>query len=391
MNKKAFYFAQLTDIHVGQSLNPIEAAANLKWALEELESLPLKPEVILATGDLVCAGKRSELQKYSDLVKGYSIPIYALPANHDLWGEPDDSVWLDIIGPLRQSLVINDVHFLIWNETQRDAKGGWIAELRQEQREWLESEMDMASEKPIIIAQHCPPLSMNGNYHDRWRNSNADELLELLSQHNTLAIVTGHWHRNSEWHANGIRVINTGALCGWQWNGTPPHNCFPLRPGYRLFHFDGHTLRTFWRDGSYWQTPAHVVQITLVKIGNAYTGGPRPQVRPIDVFTKARLAVSVRAVQAEVVRVEWSLVQKDWHAMERTFDGIWSEWQAEIDPAEFHSAGERTCIVRAEDAKGAKAYDAVPVRLAEYESAAMVPFVAQPGGEKTFELFYLPR
>ncbi len=196
-----FYFAQLTDIHVGQGLNPIEAVENLKWALKELESVFPKPKLILATADLVCAGKRAELLEYSELVKGYSIPIYSLPANHDLWGESDDSAWLDIIGPLKQSVIVDDVHFLIWNETQRGANGSWVAELREGQRDWLIKELNKASGKPIIVAQHCPPLPINDNYHDRWNNSNADELLGLISRHNTLAMISGHWHRNGEWIA----------------------------------------------------------------------------------------------------------------------------------------------------------------------------------------------
>ncbi len=236
---------------MGQSLNPVEAATNLRWALQELELFSPKPELVLATGDLVCAGKRAELQEYSELVQGCSIPIYALPANHDLWGEPDERVWTEIIGPMRQSIVTNDLHFLIWNETQRGEGDSWVAELREEQHEWFEAELGKTSGKPIIVAQHCPPLPVNGSYHDRWNNSNVDELLDLLSQHNTLVMITGHWHRNSQWMARGVRVVNTGELCGWQWNGTPPHYCFPVRPGYRLFYFDGHVLRTFWRDGSY--------------------------------------------------------------------------------------------------------------------------------------------
>ena len=392
MNKMEFYFAQLTDIHIGQSLNPTEAAANLKWALAELEAFSPKPEIILATADLVCAGKRSELQEYSALVEGYQIPIYALPANHDLWGESNEDAWLDIIGQLRQGFSINGVHFVLWNETQRDANGGWVAELRKEQREWFESELDMASGKPVIVAQHCPPLSVNGSYHDRWKNSNADELLELLSQHNILAVITGHWHRNSEWQAGGIRVINTGALCGWQWNGTPPHYCFPLRPGYRLFYFDGENLRTFWRDGSYWHTPAPEVQITLVNIGGAHTGGPRPQVRTIDIYADTKLEVATYAVKTEITKVEWSLTQGDWHPMECTFQGLWSEWQAELDPLEFRAIGEQTCIVRAEGANGViKAYDAVPIRLAERECAPTISSATSAGPEKVFELFYLPR
>jgi 3',5'-cyclic AMP phosphodiesterase CpdA len=88
--ENGFYFAQLTDVHVGEGLNPKEAARNLRWALDELETLIPKPELILVTADLVCAGKASELSEYAEIVKGHSIPSFALPANHDLWGEADE-------------------------------------------------------------------------------------------------------------------------------------------------------------------------------------------------------------------------------------------------------------------------------------------------------------
>jgi len=204
-------------------------------------------------------------------------------------------------------------------------------------------------------------------------------------------MITGHWHRNSQWMARGVPVINTGALCGWQWNGTPPHYCFPVRPGYRLFHFDGQVLRTFWRDGSYWQTPAPGIQVALVTIGNSHTGGPRPQVRSIDVFSRTKLMVTAYARQTEIARVEWSLAQKDWRPMERSFNGIWSEWQWEIEPMDFRCMGEQTCIIRAIGIDGTQAYDAVPLRLSEKECASTELSVTQSSREYLFELFYLPR
>mgnify|MGYP000141374529 CR=1 FL=1 len=387
---EGFYFAQLTDIHVGEGLNPKEAAQNLLWALEELETLSSKPELILVTGDLVCAGKASELREFAELVKGCSLPILALPTNHDLWGEPDESAWEEIIGPLRRSVEVKGVKFLTWNDIQRQPGGGWKAELKEEQREWFEKELKEAEGKPIIVAQHCPPLPVNGNYHDLWRNSNADELLDLLLKYNVLAIVTGHWHRNGEWFAKGVRVINTGALCGWQWTGIPPHYCFPTRPGYRLFHFDGEKLRSFWRDGSYWGTPAPKVQVSLVRIGKAHTGGPRPQVRPVEIFAETKLHVTAYARGGKITKVEWSIERGRWRPMEITFEGVWSEWEAQIDPLKERALGEHILIVRAVDADGNEAYDALPVRLAERENAPMTSASAQAGREMVFELFYPP-
>ena len=385
-----FYFAQITDLHLGKGLNPKEAAHNLRWALKELISFNPRPKLVLVTGDLVCGGTAAELLEYRNLTEGYALPLYHLPANHDLWGEPDAQAWKKIIGPLWQSVDVGELRFLLWNDIQRTSNGKWRAEIRPEQSAWIEDQLSTWTPKPSIIAFHSPILPIGGNYHDTWCNSNANEFLDLLSRHNVIAMITGHWHRNGEWMVNGIPLINTGALCGWQWNGTPPHYCFPVRPGYRLFWFGDGKLRSFWREGSYWTTPAPRVQVTLVWIGPAHTGGPRPQVRPIDIFGRVRLTAKAYAVKDKIVKVEWSLVKDEWLPMEQTFQGIWSEWEAELDPTKFRATGELTCIVRAETEKGLKAYDAVPIRLSERECSARTSTPSQEGREMVFELFYLP-
>ena len=385
-----FYIAQLTDIHLGEGLNPKEARRNLRWALAEIASLSPTLELIVVTGDLVCAGRRSELTEYAELIAECALPVYALPANHDLWGEADQSAWLETVGPLGQAVDVCGVRILLWNDVQRQPDGGWRAVMEGEQREWLSGEMDRASGAPLLLAQHAPILRIGDDYHEYWRASNAPELLEMIAQHNVLAMLTGHWHRNAEWTEHGTRIINSGALCGWQYNGTPPHMCFPTRPGYRLFYFDGETLRTFWRDGSYWDTEAPTVQVMARDIGGAYTGGPRPQVRMAEISGPSELTVLTYAHEGTVDRVEWSLVRDDWRPMTRTFEGLWSEWTADIDPSEFRPKGEHECAVRAETTTQGEAYDAVPVRLAERECVATSSCTAYAGRETTLDLFYRP-
>ena len=67
MNDAAeFYFAQITDLHVGgQGFNPQEADCNLQWALEEIGGLRPRPALVLVTADLVCNGTADELRQYS--------------------------------------------------------------------------------------------------------------------------------------------------------------------------------------------------------------------------------------------------------------------------------------------------------------------------------------
>lgn len=389
MTSQAIVFAQMTDLHVGDAWNPQEALFNLQWALGEIAGIAPKPSLILVTADIACAGRARELEVYAEAVKSSAVPLYALPANHDLWGEKDTQAWERLVGPLRQRVDAGGLSFVLWDDIQRRDDGkGWKALMRPAQREWLEGAFK-ESRQPFVVAQHCPPLLVNGNYHDQWRDSNADELLDLLAQNNALAMVTGHWHRNGEWTARRVRVINTAALCGWQYNGIPPHYCFPTRAGYRLFHWDGGQLRTFWRDGSYWQSPAPPVQVAIVRLGDAHAGGPRPQVRPALVTAPVTLNVATYASQTAITQVEWSLSQGDWRPMRRVFDGPWCEWEDVLDPAQFRATGSHVLVVRATTNKVA-AYDAVPVELAERE-CFVLQAAAVAGRETVFELFYPPR
>ena len=61
MKKADFYFAQLTDIHIGTNPKPAEAKLQFQWALSELESFENTPQILLITGDLVCNGRRDSM------------------------------------------------------------------------------------------------------------------------------------------------------------------------------------------------------------------------------------------------------------------------------------------------------------------------------------------
>ena len=98
-------FAQITDIHVGsETLSPVESAHNLRWALQEIGELEPQPACILATGDLVDHGSEADLEEYARLITDSRVPIYALPANHDLWGEQTTEPYERLVGPLRRTV-----------------------------------------------------------------------------------------------------------------------------------------------------------------------------------------------------------------------------------------------------------------------------------------------
>ena len=396
MKKTDFYFAQLSDVHIGTNPKPAEAKLQFQWALSELQSFEKTPEILLFTGDLVCNGRRDELEEFNSVIKDCPIPWCALAANHDLWGENDDSAWRENIGDLRTSTVIGDFKFIMFNDITKVGKGWGIA-LTEADFKWLETELESAGDKNIIVAVHNPPSSESHHY-SRWSDEDAKKFLKLLAKYKVKALITGDYHVNDEWEREGVRIINTGALVGMFYNGL---GNFPLKPGYRIFHWDGETLRSFWREGSYWTLPPSPekqqmycgdfglysfckrqelwwpiplyerIQVTLTAFGNALTGGPHPIVRPMNVFGKTVIKADVFSQHLDIAAVEWSLDNENWFPMTRVWNGIWQQYEAEFDPASLRN-GEYLCKVRATGSDNSKYCDVVPVIISGPRNAPRI-------------------
>ena len=395
------YVAQVTDLHVGSPQWRNELAERyLAEALRELAALEPRPAHVLVTADVVSGGTKAELGRYLGLVEGFPIPLWHQAANHDLWGdagEPDG--WDAMMGPRRHCFDHAGVRFLLVHEYKRRADGSWHAHMSPDDLAWLRTRLDEWDGKPVVVAQHAPILRVGSDYIDMWAGSNADEYLALLADHNVLAIVTGHWHRNLAWHigpagaAQSLRLISTGTLMGQQWTGYPPHYFFATRPGYRLFHIADGELRTFWRE--LYAAP----QVQLPWVGPVYTQGPHPQVRVPIVHGRVRLVGQACALGGRIETVEWAICTERsaegyktewqlldaWRPMTRAFDALWSDWEADLDPAGL-DPGDYLIAIRARAGNGRTAVEGTPITLRPDPDAP----AATPGREQVFALFYPP-
>ena len=79
--------AQITDAHIKPhgtlAYGRVDTAPYLARAVAHLLALRPRPDVVLATGDLVDGGRPDEYRRLRDLLAPLSMPVYLIPGNHD--------------------------------------------------------------------------------------------------------------------------------------------------------------------------------------------------------------------------------------------------------------------------------------------------------------------
>src|SRR5262249_19365606 len=79
--------AQITDTHIkphgALAYGRVDTAPYLARALAHLLALRPRPDVVLATGDLVDGGRPDEYRRLRDLLAPLAMPVYLIPGNHD--------------------------------------------------------------------------------------------------------------------------------------------------------------------------------------------------------------------------------------------------------------------------------------------------------------------
>jgi hypothetical protein len=380
-------FVQFTDMHLGKSFvfpqhitRQIEE--NFKIAMAEITKLKPMLDFLAITGDAVNTGL-PDIKKYRKLIENLDMKIYHIPSSHDLaLGaladgniilNDDNSFWEKNIGPTRNVFTRKGVKFLFFEPFRKvdEKKGMNIFDADIES--WLTDELKKCkTEQPIIIGYHIPILPRDGKFMG-W--DKAEKFISILKEYNILACICGHRHRNDEDTINGITQIQTGPLAGFQWTGLAPHYMFPVRAGYRIFQVEDGVLRSFYKEIGVKN------QITLEKINGIHTLGPRPMARPAVISSDASLFAQTYSEDSEIKKVEYFLENGKHGNFRMKYDGMWSEWQAEILYRDFHEKFNVICV-KATTRSGLEIYDNVPI-FVKKENPSTYP---ESGPEMMFDL-----
>src|SRR5262245_53762535 len=80
--------AQISDMHISTpgSRNDLDfrTAEHLEQAVRHLNALTPRPDIVIATGDLVERGQREEYERLRDILGHLTMPLYLIPGNHDV-------------------------------------------------------------------------------------------------------------------------------------------------------------------------------------------------------------------------------------------------------------------------------------------------------------------
>lgn len=208
--------AQVTDIHLGfEPDNPSEFnRKRLDQVIHQLVAMTPRPDMLLATGDLVDRGDSESYRRLRNALDACPFPVWLCLGNHD--ERANFSRWYPEI-PVADGFVQYEVQTpelrLLFLDTLEDGRhGGAFCEVRAD---WLKARLAEKPDAKTLIVMHHPPVEVG----IEWMNTHPDEpwvarVADAIRGHDQIVgIVCGHLHRpiSVGWHGKTIAICASTA------------------------------------------------------------------------------------------------------------------------------------------------------------------------------------
>ena len=239
--------AQLTDTHI---LGPdyagerfVDNNDRLAKAVESLNAETVRPDAVLATGDLTDTGSEAEMALLTELLAPLHVPVLPIPGNHDrreTFRTAFDMPWATDDSHIGWVADLGDMTVIGLDTLLPGSHGGHFDD---ERLLWLTQALDEAGDRPTAIAMHHPPFDSGIHWMDEMGLEGKDGFVDLVARYpNLTRIFCGHIHRPLVTAVGGV----TTTVC----LSTVQHVHLDLHPsstielirdpvGYQLHHFNG--------------------------------------------------------------------------------------------------------------------------------------------------------
>lgn len=188
----------------------------------------LCPEFVITVGDLIQGGTgnrnveklKGQWQEFNSFIKGFDMPFFYLPGNHDLGNEVADQIWDEMFGVRYYSFLYEDVLFLCLNT--QGGPGAKPALLQDKQIEWALGELKKNDKvRWTLVFMHQPLWLMEEGILIRDKGKKILRKTEtgwpkiakaLKGRRHT--VFAGHVHHYGKYERNGTSFYTLGTTGG---------------------------------------------------------------------------------------------------------------------------------------------------------------------------------
>ena len=219
-----FFFIQLADMQFGMFASDRDFAqetVNYEFVVANINRI--RPRFVVICGDLVNkVGDAAQTAEYLRITAKIdpSIPVYAVPGNHDVGNEPTPETlayYRQHFGPDHYSFVQGSLYGIVLNSGVISAPGN-VQEAAAEQEAWLKAELAKARStgaRHIVVFQHHSWFLEKADEPDQYFNVPMQQrrhYLDLLKGAGVRYIFAGHYHRNSYGRDGDLEMITSGPV-----------------------------------------------------------------------------------------------------------------------------------------------------------------------------------
>ncbi|HSW93048.1 MAG TPA: 3',5'-cyclic-AMP phosphodiesterase [Gammaproteobacteria bacterium] len=233
MENDPFRIVQISDIHLfaeqEKVLLGVKTHDSFNAAIQLLKT-DSTPDLILLSGDLSQDGSDMSYIKVADKLKGFAIPTYYVPGNHD---DPETlaSIYPRETITHHRHIVLKNWHLILLNSQKVNAVEGFLDDA---QLQFLQHCLEMFPEHHAIVVFHHQPVPVGSAWLDNIGLTNADALWSVLAHFPKMhTILFGHVHQEHAGEKNGIRYFSAPSTCIQFKRGSDVFALEKLPPGYR--------------------------------------------------------------------------------------------------------------------------------------------------------------
>ncbi len=195
---ESFSFVQISDTHIGFNAEGIntDVAGTAKQTIDRINALPVRPSMVLHTGDISHNSKPAEFDTALQLMNSIKTDkVFYVPGEHDVSSDkgvayrktfqpqPNAKPWY--------SMDYKGIHFIaLSNAGELEDFGN----LGSEQLDWLKKDLQtVKKDSSLVVFAHVPLYPVYPQW--GWSTIDAGQAITLLMPYSAVTILNGHIHQ----------------------------------------------------------------------------------------------------------------------------------------------------------------------------------------------------